>query len=314
MDEAVQEYDGATQTWITPETVETPAPDPVVTPDPEDDAEPEAKVEPKAKPRNDPKARVEQATAKEAAAKRERDEAKAEAATLQARIAELEAKSAPKPRLEPPAADAEPTVDQFDSYEKFVDQHGRWAARQEWDQRERDRQEATQSQEFYRDVETVDRTFFEKYDAILKEDPDFESRYYPSLKTAVRLGAIPLKERNKPGFVPTLGSVVMEEVFNAQHPKEMLLYVSEPNNAQRLATLRHAQLVRELAGFDKSLGAASPAAPASPTPISHAKAPIRPVGSSPLVSNDEPGDDASDDEWLRFANAKLLKQRRAGRG
>lgn len=310
MDTAVQEFDGATQSWITPEAdpvVETPAVEAVEAPE----AEPvEVVAEATKKPRDDPKARMLDATAKEAAAKRERDEAKAESAKLQARIAELEARTAPKPELKAPAAqvdDAEPTVDQFDSYEKFVKAQARWEARQEIRQQEQSRQMHEVAQAREHQIRAVDQQFSERYQAILTKDPDFASKVDARLLNTPRAGV--LADPSK----ATFGNFLVEQVFQSEQPDALLLHLSDPAVVQRLATLPPVQVIRELAKVE--LGAASPAGPALKVPaISHAKPPIKPVGSSPQVTSDEPSEEDSDDEWLRKENARLLRQRRASRG
>lgn len=265
--------------------------------------------EPKAKPRNDPKARMLDATAKEAAAKRERDEARTEAAALKARIAELEAKATPAPKLEPKAAtEAEPTVDQFDTYEKFVDARARWAARQEWDAREtaRTTHEAQQREEHLQ--RAVNDGFEKRYSAIVAEDPEFQSRIMPSLVTAVRYGMLSAEDRKS----ASLGSIVMEEIFHSEHPKELLLHVSDPEVAQRLATLPPTKLRQELAKFDARLDAASPGGPAPIAPVSKAKRPIQPLGTSHVGADaDEITGEESVDEHIRKANAADRRSRRA---
>lgn len=317
MDDAVQEYDSATREWVTPAAdpvVETPAAEPVV----EEPAAAEPVAEVKPKPRNDPKARVEQATAKEAAAKRERDEAKAEAAKLQARIAELEARTAPKPQpvARPQAApDAEPDPTDTTKYadgqfdRQYLKDQARWEARQELAQRDALQRQQAAMEARAQQVQAVDRQFSERYQAVLAKDPEFASKVDPRLLNTPRAGVLANPAE------ATFGNFLVEQVFQSEQPDVLLLHLSDPAVVQRLATLPPAVVIRELAKLEVSHGAASSAAPASKAPaISQAKAPIRPVGSSPLVSSDEPGDEASDEEWRRHWEAAELRKRRAGRG
>lgn len=281
-------------------------PDPPVVP--VADADPEPEPEPKPKPRNDPRARVEAATAKEAEAKRERDEAKAETAKLQTRIAELESRTAPKPVQKPveTAADAEPTVDQFDSYEKFVKAQARWEARQEIKQQTlaRQEQEAKQQHE-YANAE-IERSFGERYAAVKADDPDFEAKVNPVLLNTPRVARLPK------GQAATFDNFLVDQVFQSEQPKALLLHLSDPAVYQRLATLHPIAVIRELARFESGLAAASLPAPAvKVTPVSNAKAPIRPVASSPLhTADDAPDDDASVDKHIAYWNAADRKQRR----
>lgn len=273
----------------------------------EDVAPIEAKTEPKPKPRNDPQARVEQATAKEAAAKRERDEAKAEAADLKARLAALEAK-APKAEPKPVvAADPEPTVDQFDSYEKFVKAQARWEARQEIVQQEAERQQHAARQQREYAIREVDRQFGERYGAILAKDPEFPSKVDARLLNTPRMGV--LDDPSK----ATFGNFLVEQVFQSEQPEALLLHLSDPQVVQRLATLPPNQVIRELAKVELSVTAASPTGPAVKTPaISRAKPPIQPVGSSPLAADaNEISDDLSVDEHIKRMNARDRAARRA---
>ena len=307
MDDAAQEFDSITREWVSLDPlVEPPPVDPIVAP-----AAAEVVAEAKPKPRHDPQARVEAATSKEAAAKRERDEAKAEAATLTARIAELEARTDPARQMPAPrtAADTEPTVDQFETYEKFVKAQARWEARQEIQQVEQTRQEQAALQARAYQIRDVDRQFSERYTAVLARDPEFASKVDPRLLHTPRAGVLA-----NPNDV-TFGNFLIEQVFQSEQPDVLLLHLSDPATIQRLATLPPDVVIRELAKVVYSSGAASPAASVSRAPaLSQAKAPIRPVGSSPLVSNDEPTDEASDEEWRRHWEASELRKRRAGRG
>lgn len=285
-------------------------PDAVVETAPPADAVDAPPAEVKPNPRKDPRARVEQATATAAEAKRERDEAKAEAAELKTRLAALEARQAPK--VEPtkpvlPPVEAKPTVDQFDNYEDFVEARARWASRQEWNEREQLRLEHQASQAREHTVREVDRQFSERYNAVLAEDPDFPSKVDPRLLNTPRSGV--LKDPSQ----ATFGNFLVERVFKAAHPKEMLLHLSDIATVQRLATLPPDEVIGELAYFDRSIGAASPSGPAPiAPPVSKAKAPIQPLGSSHVTAPDaEPGDDAPIEQHIKYWNNAEKKQKRA---
>lgn len=284
---------------VEPETPEIEAPEPVEVVDP-----------PKPKPRNDPRARVEQATAKEAEAKRERDAVKAERDRLAAENLELKARVAPKPepKVEPkPAAtDPEPSVEQFDTYEKFVDAKARWAARQEWDSREQARQKHDVQQRHEHAQREIERTFGERWSKALADDPTLPDRVNPVLTTTLRVGALP------EGQAATFDNFLVEQIFRSAHPKDLALHLSDPATYQRYATLHPIEVLGELAFFHRSLGAASPAAPAPKAIVSHAKPPIQPLGTSHIAADpDEISDDLSVDEHIARMNAKDRRARRA---
>lgn len=285
--------------------------DTVVVEESAEEGEPKAPVvavEPKPKPRNDPQARVEAATAKEATAKRERDEAKAEAAKLTARIAELEARSKPEPIKAPVVtADPEPTVDQFDSYEKFVKAQARWEARQEFREQVAAKEKQDRQQQHQQGQREIERQFGERYRSALAADPEFVERVNPVLLSTPRVGVLP------EGTDATFDNFLVEQVFRSRHPKELLLHLSDPATYQRFATLHPIEVLGELAIFNHSQGAASPAAPAPKVPVSHAKPPIQPLGTSHVTGTDpnEITGEESVDEHIRKMNAADRRARRA---
>lgn len=298
---------------LTPEPIieleETPTPDqPDIN---KAEAEADAKAEraeapPKPKPRNDPRARVEAATAKEATAKRERDEAKAEADKLRAELAAIRQKAEQVRQAPPPAEDPEPTVDKFDTYEKYVKAQARWEARQEI----RDAEASRRQHEIAQAREGVHREqeakFAERYDAAVTADPTFVEKVDPRLLSTQRLGV--LKDPSK----ATFGNFLVEQIFQSEHPKDLLLHLSDPAIVQRLATLPPDQVIRDLAKFEARLDAAVPAPVSKAPAISHAKPPIRPVESSSVVA--DPSDLSGEedvDEHIRKMNAKEQRERRA---
>ena len=108
----------------------------------------------------------------------------------------------------------------------------------------------------------------------------------------------------------TFGNFLVEQVFQSEHPKDLLLHLSNLEEVQRLATLPPAQVIRELAKFEAHLDAAPAHGPA-PIAVSHAKRPIQPLGTSHVTaSGDPPGDDESFEKHAAYYNALDRKQRR----
>lgn len=281
----------------------------------------EPKVEPKPNPRKDPQARVEAATAKEAAAKRERDEAKAESAKLQARIAELEAKALPKvepkpaPASMPTKAEWEryrampdaPKLEEFANYEDWNVATTLFVADKRDDEREHSRQEKAAQQWREDQNKKIDHEFGERWSAAIAEDPSFTERVNPILRNTQRVGAL-LKDA-----VPTFDNFLVEQIFRSPHPKALALHLSDPQTYQRLATLHPMNVIEELAIFNHSQSAASHPASAPKAPaVSHAKPPITPVGSSPVAADpNELTGEESVDEHIRKMNAVERRARRA---
>ena len=93
---------------------------------------------------------------------------------------------------------------------------------------------------------------------------------------------------------------------------EILKWLSEhPDDAQRISTLHPAEAYREMGKLEARLEAASPPVSGPARVVSSAKAPIKPLGTSPPV--EDPflvTDDLSMDEHFRRMNAA---DRQAGR-
>lgn len=231
----------------------------------------------KAKPRSDPKARVEAATAKEAEAKRLRDETLAENARLKAEIDALKRPKEPVAQT-PTAAIAEPegfpdyatwaqkAGNADKPYEAYIDDRNdwRWALNDKKSQSQR-----------------AEQSRYDNFLARVKATPDWDTKFKP--ETALARDLVPYIQDHDQG-------------------PQILLYLSEhPDLAQRIATLHP---IKQIEKFGEIVGllSARPAAaevrgPAVETPpASRAKAPIKPLGSSPQVSDDPPGEDASDAE------------------
>lgn len=271
----------------------------------------EAKPEAKAKPRNDPHARVEQATAKEAAAKRERDEARAEAATLRA---ELERHRAPKPEQRQPApvvasADSgEPNPDDTTKYpdgqfdRKYIKDQARYEAEQVIEKREaasREREETDRTAQRVYEHETKFR------ERLSKADPELFQKLSPPMQAFLQHATPTAK---LPKGQPIAFVNVMADVFmRSEKPDALMQHFSDvPQDLQRLSTLHPAEFYRELGKLEAHLTAATTSGPASgATVISQAKPLIKPVSAAPSASGDDPpGDDEDFDAFARYWNRK----------
>jgi hypothetical protein len=191
-----------------------------------------------------------------------------------------------------------------------------------------DRQLQEHSQRFTKTA----ATFTERMAPVLEAEPDFYERIDPRLIETPAASALP------PGVKPTFGNFLVEQVVVSAHPKALLEHLSDKKVIQRLVTLQPDEIIRELTRFELTLGdpAATRTGPAgratddgdddgegddsdgdaaaAATATSRAHPPAKPVrGSSHEHSSpdDEPGDDASDDEWFRWEQRRATK---AGRG
>lgn len=264
-------------------------------------AEPEAVEEPVAEPepakidkrtREGRKASIQQEiddlTATKHTTKRELEEARTELVRLKA---DLAAAAAPKVETPKPTADPEPTPDGFDTYEKYVKAQARWEARQEaasiraeW-KKETDAAQAQQL-ETQRRQSWADRLF-----AFKTKTPDFDARFK--------------------GDTP-MSTPMRDILMDSPVGPDLLLYLSEhQDDAQRLSTLHPIQVIREMGKLEARLETAvSGPVPTTP-PVSQAKPPIKPLGSSPPNAD---ADAYSDDETVEAHFAREnARERKAGR-
>jgi hypothetical protein len=285
---AIEETASEAETLAGGDTPETPAED-------ESKAETDARLARDeagrfAKKRNDPIARMKDATAKEAAAKRERDEARAELAALKAE--RDAARQPPQERqAERPASQGDPEPDpndtskypdgQFDR--KFYKDQARWEARQEL--REYQQQESRRQRE-----QSMAQTWSQKLAEVQAETPDFATRWKPETPIDTRM-------------VPYLKSHEMG-------PRIALALSDDQTNAQRIATL---PLERQFEEFGKMIArfeAASSRGTASTPSPSRATAPITPLGGGHMTTVDAPSDDEPFEAHFKRENAKERSHRR----
>lgn len=260
------------------------------------------------KPRNDPQARIDEITAKHREAERRADAAERELQALR-RPTTVEP---PKTAIAPPVtaiADWErykampeaPKLDAFQSYEDWQTALAVFVADARYDERrDSERQAEARTR---REAADADRAkgFTERWTAAQAADPEFIKQVDPRLLETPRLSALPL------GTKATFGNFLVEQLFDADHPKELALHLSNPETVQRLATLPPETVIRELAKFDASVGtpAASSTGPAVPPPASKAKPVFKPVTGSAQIGDGLTADDSTPiEEFVRVENLK----------
>lgn len=259
------------------------------------------KAKPAAKPRNDPQARIDQAIARQKDAERRAEAAEARWNAAQTPPPAAVTPPAPDP-AKPPTADWQryaampdaPKLDQYDSLEAFNFAVSAFVADKRADEREASRTQQTQQQQAEHDHRESGRLWQERLATARAADPDFNSKVNPDT---------PMSEPMKHYVSVTAGDL----------GPALLLYLSNHlDESQRLSTLHPMLVFRELGKLEAQLQPdAAPRGPAPVVPlVSHAKAPIKPLGTSPLVSPDsEPDDNASDDEWYRWQQRQGRKTR-----
>lgn len=265
-----------------------PAPTEAVAPPPETPpAEPPAE-----KPRHDPVARMKQALAQKAEAERR-------AAALEQELARMRQPvppPGPPPQSLPPSHDyGEPQFEQFadqaDPYTAYMQAWARWDHGRQIEARIA----AYEQQQQARATQTAFETRIQEG---AKKFPDWQE----ALTQADTLG-LQVSEVMKAAITtsPRAPEIVH---FLATHPEECIQLAEESiQTPVDAATVMRRLLESHLV--------AAPAAPSNGTgtasrPMtSTAKPPVKPVGSSPVVGDEPPGESASAAEHARYWNRKL---------
>lgn len=336
--QTIQEFNSESGQWDTVPPEPASEPKPAELPLPADDAN-DAPAPPKAaaetkpetpeKPRNrrdDPKVAVQTAVNKQREAERRAADAERRAEEAERRAAE---------RAEPRKEPAKSAPDAFPSFEKWLGEHPE-ASESDDPLRDYNRafytsmRTAERAQEAeQRDTEQIEQSFqtraggfSTKYSEAISADPDLAQRIDPALLSVRPYSALTKADKDLIRRIPdprerdlvAFRCFLADQWIDSDHAIALLEHVSDPNVFQRLASLPPAQVVREIARFEASRGAA-PAEPASKAKPHTSKAapPITPLGSSPHVPDDSPQDEDDDETWRRKEEARLRRQRR-GRG
>jgi hypothetical protein len=268
------------------------------------DAEPDKPVEekPLGKPRDDPRARMLEATRQAAEAKREAQRERAERERLAAEVESLRAgaKPAEAPKA-PPGDDPEPQEGDFTEYRDYVKAAARW----EYKQAQKEAAKEAREQSYNASITAAQESFIERMDKAEADDPTFNEKVRD---VALSLGR-PSFHR-APGEKLTQNHVIMDELINSEiAPSLMLHFVEHPDELQRIRALRTPNDVQfAMARLEGRLEAkrqdAVPQAPALRAVPSQAKPPVRPVAGSPHSADSVPGADASYEDHKRYWSAK----------
>lgn len=247
----------------------------------------EVPEKPLGKPRDDPRARMLEATRQAAEAKRERDYYRA--LYEQARQGQPQAEPE-TPQLEKPPFKPE----DFPEYEDYL------SAREAWTL-DRWRQQAAQEAELSGFANRIDSAVQDFHGRIQEA---FGQEYESKISEEVRL--------LRPSFALSAGepvgaeNVVADEILSSERAPALMVYLSEhPEVFQRLATLPSPQAVqREMAKLEGRLEAATTATQPQLRSVSKAPPPVRPVTGTPMTSENELTGEESYDEHVRIMNAR----------
>lgn len=245
-----------------------------------------------AKPRNDPEARISQAVARQREAERRAEDAERRLAASQPKpIEQPKPQEAAKPTVAEwkryQAMPDAPKLDQFETIEEYNFAVGLFVSDKRAD--ERDAKTLEQSV-----VRSIDQTWYSRLNDARTKDPERIGRINPETP---------------------LSAPMMHYIKTSPLGVEILQHLSDDQElAQRLSSLHPAEVLPELGEIKATLkaqleAASSPAPALKAKPQSQATPPIQPVkGSSHVADSDDPGDDASDDEWLRAERARAKRR------
>jgi len=262
-------------------------------------AEPPARRRDDTLPRHDPVARMKVALAQKAEAERR-------AASLEAEVARLRQPGVTglvtPPAIQPPtnghAAPGEPQFEQFadapDPYTAYVQAWTRWDHAQQLAQTRAqwDAEQAAKAQAKDFEARLAEgRKQYPDYDQVLTEADTLGLQVSAVMQLAIAQS-------------PKAADLVY---FLATHPEECTQLASE----SQATPVDAAPVMRRLLESHLAPRAAPAASngtgsgPAARAPVSTAKPPVQPVGSSPVVGDEPPGDTASAAEHARYWNRRL---------
>jgi hypothetical protein len=270
-----------------PDTVEA------VTADETPDETPAPKKTAKQRRRKDATAAVQVAIGKQREAERRAADAEARLAALTTEASTPTPSSAPPPQPDwarYQAMPGAPQVENFDKYEDYTTAVATFVT--DLRHQELATQEAyTASQVAEQESDRARQSAWqERLEAARKSDPTFDDHL----------------NADTPMSLP-MQHLTMESPVGTQ----LLQYLStHQEESQRLSTLHPVDVYREMGKLEERLSAASPARGSAPV-VSHAKPPIKPLGSSPHTPDaDAITDELSFDEHFRRMNAADRKHGR----
>src|SRR5262245_9532497 len=269
-------------------------------------------------------ARIDELTGEKHATARERDAAKAEVEHLRREIEALKRAPRQEPKEEAPKPERFPnyneylqTTDPNASLEDWMD------ARDAWRDKKRDAEQAAAARQYHAEQARAEKatSFSERFSKERESAGADAPPIRTELENAWPISNLPRDAQgrfldpatNQPK-APDFWNALAEGIYHAQHPYLLSRYLSDhEGEVRRLATVPPDQLFWQIARLDARFDAAdSGPAPRREAPKSAAPPPIKPVSGSQQADaiGDEPGDDASDDEWYRWRMAQKNRQRR----
>lgn len=249
------------------------------------------------KPRNDPRARMLQATRQLAEERRAHKETREQIEELRASLEELKkGKSPNEPKAEPSNVPQKPDPAEFDDYETYLDARDEWNLKR-WSSKAQE--EAQRTAQMSAQDQALAGAIQQYRDKVGQKALEW-APHVKDLKAEFQLG---------PKETPSAENWIANElVFNPESAPALGLYLSEHTDEfQRIASLTTPRAVsRAMAKLEAKLEAVTTGTSPEPVQKSKAAPPVKPVQGSPYVSEGDPGPKPGEDfdAWLRRTKPK----------
>lgn len=270
----------------------------------------EGEDKPLGKPRNDPRARMLQATQQAAEAKRRAAQLEADLQIERAERArlleEFNAKRAGKEAPVERDPDVRPKAEDFEQYEDFVEALADWKADQKLSKFRQEQEIERESQTIFKNMDRALSTSAKAMREFKASNPDFTERLAPEV------AEMKVSFARVEGEPFTTDNVIADEVvFSGAKGPALMLHLSEhPEELQRLRALRTPQDVQvEMRLLSRTLGAATAGTASPKVSVSKAPPPVRPVTGTPH-STEEPDAEGSFEDYARVRMPQLRRQAR----
>ncbi len=186
-----------------------------------------------------------------------------------------------QPKAEPIKNDEKPKVDQFQSYEEYLEALADYKAEQKFTERERKREQETQQERATREFNDMRATFAERIEQAAEKYEDFEEVAFSE--------DVPVSE--------AMATAIMQSDLGP----DLLYHLGQnPKEAARIARLPPIAAIRELGKLEAKLSE-PPTKRASKAPE-----PISPVGTRAEVGKDP--SKMTDAEWMKWRESELSKR------
>lgn len=291
-------------------------------------------------------AEIDDLTTRKHTVRRDVEAEEARLATLRAELAALESKQKQQPSTETPAPAPKPTVDQFQTYEEFVEALSDWKADQKAaaaaakvkkeidDRLEQDRKRGETDAQA-RAQQALIAQHQARIDAARKAHADFDTviaahaslEIPPAIAEGIPLSSAGAEIMYHLAKNPTVADALMDLPItlpmrdaildSAIAPKLLSHLAAHPEECAQLSTLPPRQALVAMGKLESRLDVASSSGPTSAAaPVTKAPAPPKPVGggaTATAVSLERLAAEGRTSEWMARRNAEVAEARRTRR-